>query len=393
MMKNIILLGSTGSIGTQTLDILRREKDDFTVSVLACGRRIDVLRQQIAEFSPKTVVVAEEEDARTLRTEYPSLTVLHGDDGLEEAASGEGDMVVNALVGIRGLRPTMAAIEAEKDIALANKETLVAGGELVMGQARKRGVRILPVDSEHSAVFQCLQGGDLQPAVQGGTPLARIPREIWLTASGGAFRGYTREALRGVTLEQALRHPNWSMGQKITVDSATMVNKGLEIMEAYHLFGVAPENIRVLVHPQSIVHSLVRFEDEAVLAQLGTPDMRIPISYALHYPARKECGAEVLDLAACGPLTFEAPDTDVFTSIPLAYEALRRGGTTPVAYNGANEELVAAFLAAKIPFYRILALLEELLAAHKEEHIHGLADILAADEEIRQKTKEAIARL
>ena len=382
-MKSLIILGSTGSIGTQCLDIVRIHRDRFTVSCLCCGKRIGLLREQIEEFAPRMAVVAEEKDAEDLRRDYPDLVVLSGDEGLREAAAGEGDLVVNALVGIRGLAPTLAAIEAGKDIALANKETLVTGGELVMRRAAEKGVKILPVDSEHSAIFQCLEAA-----------MGNRPASVILTASGGPFRGYSLEQLENVTLAQALAHPNWSMGRKITVDSASMVNKCLEIIEAKHLFGMAPSEIEVVVHPQSIVHSMVRFTDGAVLAQLGTPDMRVPIAYALDWPKRDTTGAPRLDFAALtGGLTFEVPDTNVFRTIPLAYESLQRGGTATAALNGANEVLVAAFLAEKIRFIDIQNTLLRVMDRYENTALDTIEDVFEADATARRMTEEVLSSL
>ena len=378
-MKDIILLGSTGSIGTQTLEIIADLPERFGVSVLACGSNIPLLRQQIEAFSPRTVVVADPEDAARLRAEYPSLEVLVGDAGLAEAAAGEGDLVVNALVGIRGLIPTMAALEAGKDIALANKETLVTGGSLVMDEAKEMGAKILPIDSEHSAVFQCLQGA-------GDNPM----RKLILTASGGPFRGRKREDLIGVTVEDTLAHPNWDMGAKITVDSATLMNKGFEVIEAVHLFGIAPEQVQVTVHPQSVMHSAVEFADGAVIAQLGTPDMRLPISYALCYPDRIDHGYEGLDLFSARELTFEEPDRETFPCLDLAFDALATGGVAPAALNGANEVLVAAFLQKKIDYLTIPDTLVEVMRTFPDGPADSLEDILAADLSVRARTMELI---
>ena len=377
-MKQIILLGSTGSIGTQTLDIVAAHPERFSVSVLCCGKKVDLLREQIRAFSPKAVCVAEEGDAKSLREEFPGLTVLSGDGGLAEAAAMEGDLVVNALVGIRGLLPTLAAVSAGKDIALANKETLVTGGELVMEKVREKGVALLPIDSEHSAIFQCLQG-------KGPNEIGKI----LLTASGGPFRGRKYEELRDVTLEQTLAHPNWDMGQKITVDSATMMNKGFEIMEAVHLFGMPQEKVEVVVHPQSIVHSMIAFEDGAVIAQLGTPDMHLPIAYALTYPERMAAEYPVLDIIRDGAsLTFESPDENAFPCLRLAREAMAEGGTAPAALNGANEMLVAAFLAGKIPYIAIPEGLMKVMERYENTPLGDISDVLKADETARRLAKE-----
>ena len=357
MMKTIAILGSTGSIGTQALDLVRRNPEKFSVSVLSCGRRIERLKEQIEEFHPRMVVVQREEDAATLAMEYPKLQVEYGDKGLIAAAESSCDLVLNSLVGIRGMIPTYYALRAGNDIAFANKETLVAGGELIMRTSEETGRKLLPVDSEHSAIFQCLQQNSGQAV-----------RRILLTASGGPFRGYTLEQLRGVTLDQALRHPKWDMGNKITIDSATMMNKGLEIIEAKWLFDVDPDRIQVVVHPQSIVHSAVEYWDGSVLAQMGNPDMRVPISYAFSWPERLENDFKPLDLFAEGTLTFERPDPEVFKTLRLARHACSQGGTYPAALNGANEALVQMFLEQKIGFTDIQDTIEKVLEVHKPEN-------------------------
>jgi 1-deoxy-D-xylulose-5-phosphate reductoisomerase len=342
-------LGSTGSIGTQTLDIVR-EQGDIEVTALAAGSNIRLLEQQIREFHPTLVSVWEEEKARELSTLIADLPVkvLCGMDGLLAVATEpKCEILVTAIVGMLGIRPTIAAIRAKKAIALANKETLVTAGHIIMPLAAEYQVPILPVDSEHSAIFQSLQGAE-------GNPIHRI----LLTASGGPFRGRKREELGAIRVEDALKHPNWSMGRKITIDSSTMVNKGLEVMEAKWLFDVTPDQIQVVVHPQSIIHSAVEFQDGAVIAQLGTPDMRLPIQYALYYPERRNLSGKRLDLFEIGQLTFEKPDLDTFLGLRLAYRALERGGNIPTAFNAANERAVALFLDRKISYLTITEIIE-----------------------------------
>lgn len=379
-MKKIAILGSTGSIGTQALDIVSRNPDRFQVTVLACGRNMELLSRQIEQFKPELAVVEREADARTLAARYPRLQVLYGMEGLLAAAEASCDLLLNALVGIMGLVPTYRAVSRGRDIALANKETLVAGGQLVMEQVKKSQVQMLPVDSEHSAIFQCLQGNKHQQL-----------KRIYLTASGGPFRGYTLEQLEQVTLEQALKHPNWTMGSKITIDSATMMNKGLEVIEAKWLFHVEPADIQVAVHPQSVVHSMVEYQDHSIMAQLGAPDMRVPISYAFGYPDRLENTFEPLDLFGLGSqLTFQRPDTQVFRTISLAYEAVEKGGTYPAVLNGANEALVQLFLERKIKFTDIQNTIERILNAHVPVYDLGLEDILEADRSARQMVHELV---
>ncbi len=374
-MKKITILGSTGSIGTQALDIIEKNRDRFQVSALTCGSRVEQLAGQIREFHPELVCVEQERDALRLKKEFPGTEILWGKEGLKQtAAQGDSDMVLNALVGMRGLEPTLAAIDAGRDIALANKETLVAGGAIVKEAVEKRGVRLIPVDSEHSAIFQALQGNESQEI-----------RRILLTASGGPFRGYTLSQLKEVTLEQALKHPNWTMGSKITIDSATMMNKGLEVIEAKWLFDVAPEAIQVVVQRESIIHSMVEFTDRSIIAQLGMPDMRVPISYAFTWPDRIENDSQEVDFFQLGTLHFEPADTQVFRCLGLAYEALRQGGSYPVVLNAANEVLVQQFLEGRISFIEIQNTIEGVL----EEHVPGrdmdLAGILKIDEETRER--------
>ncbi len=379
-MKKITVLGSTGSIGTQSLEVIKAHPDRFRVEALTCGKNKKKLEEQIEKFRPAFAVTEREEDAHDLMRKFPRTEFSWGEKGLIEAAEGGCDMVLNALMGMRGLAPTYAAIQAGKDIALANKETLVAGGELVMDAAAKAGVKLLPVDSEHSAIFQCLEGNQNRPV-----------KKILLTASGGPFRGYTKEQLENVTLAQALKHPKWNMGAKITVDSATMMNKGLEVIEARWLFDVEAEKIQILVHPQSIVHSAVEFMDNSVIAQLGVPDMRIPISLALGYPDRLKNGERELDFFDEGSnLTFEKPNPEVFGCISLAYEAIARGGSCPAVMNAANEVLVAAFLEEKIRFVDIEKTLACILDAHKTAYNLDLEGILEIDKETRKLTREIL---
>ncbi|EOS24239.1 1-deoxy-D-xylulose 5-phosphate reductoisomerase [Lachnospiraceae bacterium 3-1] len=343
-MKKIAILGSTGSIGTQTLEIVREQKD-IVVTALAAGRNTTLLEAQIREFSPKIAALWEEEAAASLRESVKDLPVqiVSGMEGLLEIATmPDTEILVTAIVGMLGIRPTIAAIEAGKTIALANKETLVTAGHIIMPLAKQNHVPILPVDSEHSAIFQSLHG-ERENKIQ----------KILLTASGGPFRGKKEAELAQMQVEDALKHPNWSMGKKITIDSATMVNKGLEVMEAKWLFDVELDQIQVVVHPQSIVHSMVEYEDGAVIAQLGTPDMRLPIQYALYYPKRRNLSGKRLDFYQLSNLTFEKPDLETFWGLGLAFEAMKRGGNIPTAYNAANEKAVALFLEKKISFLEI----------------------------------------
>ena len=390
-MKKITLLGSTGSIGTQCLDIVRENRGKYKVTALTCGRNVSLFEKQIEEFAPELAVTAAEEDAITLRKRFPDLEIMWGEEGLSAAAGAASDMVVNALVGMRGMIPTFEAIKAGRDVALANKETLVAGGRVIMDAARNKGIRLLPVDSEHSAIFQCLEGNRPAPGIkrETQTETKRPPRRILLTASGGPFRGADLETLKKVTVKDALKHPNWSMGKKITIDSATMMNKGLEVIEAQWLFDVPPGKIQVLIHPQSILHSAVEFEDGAVIGQMGTPDMRIPISFALAYPERLPNDRPSLDFfREASELTFEKPDMEVFRCLKLAYEAAEAGGTYPAAMNGANEVLVDAFLTGKISFVDIQKNIEIILNEHKPEYNINLEDILEADSTARRRARE-----
>ena len=377
-MKKIAILGSTGSIGTQSLEVIRNNPEKFKVEALTCGANADLMAEQIREFRPSLAVTGREEDALQLSKEFPEVEFSWGKKGFIAAATGGCDMVLNSLMGMRGLEPTYHAIKAGKDIALANKETLVAGGRIIMDAVAEQGVKMLPVDSEHSAIFQCLEGNEGRPV-----------KKILLTASGGPFRGYSLEKLEKVTLEQALRHPKWTMGAKITIDSATMMNKGLEVIEARWLFGVEADDIQILVHPQSIVHSAVEFMDTSVIAQLGVPDMKIPISLALGYPDRLASNEPSLDFFGQGSnLTFEKPDTEVFKCIRLAYDAIKAGGSYPAALNGANEVLVELFLNKKIRFIDIQNTLERIMAEHKPQYNLSLEDVIEIDSSVRNSVKE-----
>ena len=375
-MKNTItLLGSTGSIGRQTLDVCRQM--EIPVAALAAHHSVDLLEKQIREFHPALAVLYDIDAAMELARRVSDLPVrvAYGMEGLIEAASlSESGTVVAAMVGMVGLQPTLAAIRQGKRIALANKETLVCAGELVMAEARRSGAEIVPVDSEHSAIFQCLQGCRDRGEV----------RRLILTCSGGPFYGLSREEVYGKTREEALRHPNWAMGAKITIDCATLMNKGLEFIEAMRLFHVPPEQVSVVIHRQSIIHSMVEFRDGAVLAQMGTPDMRLPIRYALTYPARAQSPAEPLDLLTCPPLTFAPPDTEAFPSLKLAMDCARTGGTSCAILNGANEAAVGMFLEGKIAFGKIPELVALALDRIPVQLNPGLEDILEADRAARQ---------
>ena len=371
-MKKIAIMGSTGSIGTQTLDVVRENKDIEVVG-LSAGSNVDLMEKQIREFQPKLAVMGNEKMAADLKCRVADqpVKVSWGMDGLLELASmPESEILVTAIVGMIGIRPTIAAIEAGKDIALANKETLVTAGHLIMPRARKHNVQILPVDSEHSAIFQALHG-------ENPSQISRL----LITASGGPFRGKKTEDLEKVTVQDALKHPNWAMGRKITIDSATLVNKGLEVMEAKWLFGVDLDRIDVVVQPKSIIHSMVEFVDGAVIAQLGTPDMKLPIQYALYYPERRYLPGERLDFRKLTEITFEVPDMDTFRGLPLAMEASRRGGSMPTVFNAANERAVAAFLDEKIRFLDIYTLIEEAMTAHQVKEHPDLEQILDAEKE------------
>ena len=394
-MKNISILGSTESIGTQALNISSQYPDRFHVAALSCFSNRELLMQQVRQFEPAAVCIASEEGAKAFAKALSGVTgirtpeVYWGNDGLKTIATmPEADLVLNSLMGMRGLEPTLHAIEAGKDIAFANKETLVAGGELVMEAVKRKGVKLLPVDSEHSAIFQSLQGS-------AGNEIKRII----LTASGGPFRGYSLEQLEHVTLEQALNHPNWSMGSKITIDSASMMNKGLEVIEAKWLFDVPLEKIQVVVHPQSVLHSAVEFMDGSVVGQMGTPDMRVPIGYAFSYPERLDL-ADNCETEEFGPvkrvdffalekgMTFYPADREVFKTIDLAYEASRLGGSYPVALNGANEVLVDMFLKGKIRFIDIQNGLVKVMEQHEPKYGLSLEGVLEEDKKIRDYVAE-----
>ena len=384
-MKKISILGSTGSIGTQALDVIAHNQDKFKVTALSCAKSLPLLCRQIEEFSPEAVAVRDETDAKELADKYKDLEVFWGAEGLKTIASMEScDMVLNSLMGMKGLEPTRAAIESGKDIAFANKETLVAGGQLVMDAVKKHGVAMLPVDSEHSAIFQSLQGNQDNEI-----------RRILLTASGGPFRGYSLEQLEQVSLEQALNHPNWSMGSKITIDSATMMNKGLEVIEARWLFDVPLEKIQVVVHPQSILHSAVEYMDSSVIGQMGNPDMRIPIAYAFSYPERMDLSdvTQPLDLFSLKEgMSFYPADRSVFKTIDLAYEACREGGSCPVVLNGANEVLVDLFLHGKICFIDIQNFLIQMMEAHQTKRNLDLETILEEDMRGREDVRKLVEK-
>ena len=371
-MKKIAILGSTGSIGTQTLEIVR-ENPDLQVAGLAAGSNAALMEKQIREFMPKLAVMWSEAAAGELKVRVADLPVrvLHGMDGLLELAEMEGyEILVTAVVGMIGIRPTIAAIESGKTIALANKETLVTAGHLIMPLAKKHGVSILPVDSEHSAIFQSMNGEEHSGV-----------SKIWLTASGGPFRGKKREELAGMRAEDALKHPNWSMGRKITVDSASLVNKALEVMEAGWLFDVDLDNIEVLVHPQSIIHSMVEYKDGAVIAQLGMPDMKLPIQYALFYPERRPMAGERVDFFKLGQITFERPDRDTFSGLDLGLKAAKLGGSMPTVFNAANEKAVAMFLDHAIGFLEIPELIEKCMNHHRVIENPNVNEILQTEAE------------
>lgn len=371
-MKKIGILGSTGSIGTQTLEIVRNNKD-LQVTALAAGSSISKMEEQVREFLPQIAVMWSEEAARELRTRVADTNtrVLSGMEGLLELAVWpEMDVLVTAIVGMIGIKPTIAAIEAGKMIALANKETLVTAGHIIIPLAKEKQVSILPVDSEHSAIFQSMHGENKE----------RV-RKILLTASGGPFRGKKRNELRDITVEDALKHPNWSMGRKITVDSSTLVNKGLEVIEAKWLFGVEPEAIQVVIHPQSIIHSMVEYVDGGIMAQLGMPDMKLPIQYALFYPDRRPMEGKRVDFFELGSMTFEKPDTETFRGLSMAYDAIASGGSMPTVFNAANEKAVALFLEKKIRFLDIYDLIQGAMESHKTIQNPSVEQILEAEAE------------
>lgn len=377
----ISILGATGSIGTQTLDILREHPTEFNLLAISIGRNLDLARKMIVEFQPELVSVQDYHDCQTLKGEFPQTKFTFGEEGLVEVAVyPKTDILVNAVLGSVGLNPTLQAIESGKTIAIANKETLVTAGHIVMKAAEKNGVALLPVDSEHSAIFQCLQGEKEK----------NIERLI-LTASGGSFRDRSRKDLEGVTISDALNHPNWSMGAKITIDSATMMNKGLEVIEAHWLYNIPYENIDVLLHKESIIHSMVEFHDSSIMAQLGTPDMRVPIQYALSYPDRLHLpSSKRLNLAEIGKLHFQEMDLERFRCLKFAYEAGKIGGTMPTVLNAANEVAVAAFLEEKIQFLQIEDLIEKALSSHQWIDNPSLSVIQEVDKETRQLVRSLL---
>ena len=392
-MKNISVLGSTGSIGRQTLEVVAANPEKLKIRVLAAHRNVDLMLKQLERFHPDLAVLTDKEAALELQRQYSGKTeILSGREGLLAAATyDKADTVLGAMVGYAGLRPTLAAIEAGKNIALANKETLVAAGHIVMQEVKEHNVSLLPVDSEHSAIFQSLRGG-YHPCLsftEKGRGSSEVKKLI-LTASGGPFRGKTREELKSVTLAQCLKHPNWSMGKKVTIDSSTLANKGLEVIEAHWLFNMPYHKIEVVIHPQSIVHSLVEFEDGAVIAQLGIPDMKLPIQYALSYPQRYACSFGQLNLIQCGNLTFEAPDREAFPSLQTAIDCGRTGGSLPCAFNAANEECVTAFLNGEIAYLDIPDIVKRVVDTHVMIPNPCLEEIEETDRGVRIKTRELI---
>lgn len=379
-MKKIILLGATGSIGIQTADIIREHPEEFSLVGLSAGKNMEKTRELIQEFQPEIVCVQLAEDARQLQQDYKGILFVHGNKGLIDVSTYEADVLVNAVIGSVGLEPTLEAIKLGRTIAIANKETLVTAGHLVMQSAKKYGADILPVDSEHSALFQALNGEKLEQASR-----------LILTASGGSFRDKTRDELADVTVVDALNHPNWSMGSKITIDSATMLNKGLEVIEAHVLFDFAYDDIDVLLHRESIIHSMVEFQDTSVMAQLGTPDMRVPIQYALSYPDRlPRPAAKRLDLAEIAQLNFRAMDYERFRALKLAFDAGREGGTMTTVLNAANEQAVAMFLNRQIGFLQIEEFIERAMLAHQTIASPDLETILAADSETRKTVENML---
>ncbi|TWT04571.1 1-deoxy-D-xylulose-5-phosphate reductoisomerase [Planomicrobium sp. CPCC 101079] len=380
MTKKIVLLGATGSIGVQTADIIREHKDEFTLVGFSAGKNMEITKQYLREFAPEIVCVQKEEDAKELQAEFPAVSVVCGSQGLIETATYDADILVNAVIGSVGLEPTLEAIKLGRIIAIANKETLVTAGHLVMDSAKRYGATILPVDSEHSALFQSLNGEKREQASR-----------LILTASGGSFRDRTRAELQNVTVQDALNHPNWSMGSKITIDSATMVNKGLEVIEAHILFDFDYKDIGVLLHRESIIHSMVEFQDTSVMAQLGTPDMRVPIQYALTYPERlPRSQAKRLNLAEIGKLHFQEMDYERFRALKLAFEAGKAGGTMTTVLNAANEQAVAMFLEEQINFLQIEELIERAMDKHAVISSPDLETILHVDAETRKTVENMI---
>lgn len=383
-MKEIAVLGSTGSIGTQTLDVIRMHSDLFHPSVLACHNNIGLLRKQVEEFHPHAVVITDEKAALSFRERFcGKVEIYSGEEALSEATGREDvDLVLVAVVGIAGLKPTLKALEAHKEIALANKETLVAGGQLVISSAREKHILIRPVDSEHSAIFQSLLGQDHKGV-----------HNLILTASGGPFRGKSRKELEHVSLADAMHHPTWNMGLKVTLDSATMFNKGLEIIEAHWLFGTDYDHIQVVVQPQSLVHSMVEYEDGSIIAQIGNPDMHLPIQFALTYPRRLPSpSGKFLDWKEISAIRFEIPDTSVFRSLPMAYRAGKAGGDMTAAFNAANEEAIHAFMEGQISFLAIYDVVEEVLDRWQVHEIHSLEEVLGADQKARRDARAVIRR-
>jgi 1-deoxy-D-xylulose-5-phosphate reductoisomerase len=382
-MKRITILGSTGSIGRSTLDVIEQNSEEFRVVALTAGRNIDLFERQIKSFRPEIVAVADKKTAALLRRRVRGVEILAGEEGISAVASYENsDFVVSSIVGSAGLVPTLAAIRAGKSVGLANKETLVVAGEIVMREARRNGVRIIPVDSEHCAVFQCLAGYRKSEI-----------RRIILTASGGPFFNRRREELVNIGAKDALKHPNWTMGRKISIDSATLMNKGFEVIEACWLFGITPEKVDVLIHPQSIVHSMVEFRDRTCLAQMSVPDMRGPIAYALSYPGRLNDPIRGLELDRIESLTFRKPDTKTFPCLSYAYEAIRSGGTMPAVLNAANEVAVKAFLDDRIRFNDIAVIIRKTIDGHAMKRVSALEDILAADGWARKAAAAHLSRV
>ena len=373
-MKNIAILGSTGSIGTQALDIARANKDKIKIVALAAGTNYKLLQEQIEEFSPQIAALADQEAAEKLRKSYAGpAKILSGEDALCEVSTyKDADMVLAAMVGFSGVKPTIAAIENKKDIALANKETLVAAGNIIIPKIKEYGVKLLPVDSEHSAIFQSIEGQDKKNI-----------RKILLTASGGPFRGKNKTQLKTVNIADCLKHPNWSMGTKITIDSSTLANKGLEVIEAYWLFGIGYDNIEVVVHPQSIIHSMVEYTDGAVIAQLGLPDMKVPIQYAFSYPLRWVADFDKIDFFRIAQMTFEKPDTETFPALSLAFTAGRLGGDMPCVYNAANEQAVTSFINNKISYLDIPEAIKYAMDKHTVKQNPDLDDIINTDKKAR----------
>ena len=373
-MRTVCILGSTGSIGTQTLEVIRRHPEQFCVVGLSCGKNISLLKEQIREFDPSMVAVENEKDIAELKSEFPYIEYFHGIDGITDLAKfTSADVILNALVGSIGIKPTYEAVKIRKTVALANKETLVAGGSLIMKTVGGSHAFLIPVDSEHSAIFQALQGNK-----------ECIVNKLILTASGGPFRGYTEQQLHNVTRQQALHHPNWNMGAKVTIDSSTMMNKGLEIIEAKWLFGAPVESIQVVVHPESVLHSAIEFQDGSIIAQMGAADMKMPIAYALSYPERLDNIGQSLDLFKLGSMHFEEPDLKVFKCLALAIEAAKQGSSYTACLNAANEAAVKAFLEDKIPYYRIAELNEYALNKHVSKEINSVEDILDIERQTRE---------